>query len=257
MVGPFIFCDVMGPEQLAADAGIDVDAHPHIGLATVTYLLDGRMVHRDSTGAVQTIEPGAVNWMTAGAGVSHTERSAPDDRRVRRSHHGVQTWVALPDEAEDAAPAFAHLDAGSVPSEQIGGATVRVVVGSSWGVTSPVTTASDLVLAEVRLGDSGEASVVIDDLQHERAVLAVDGDLQLGGDVLPHGHLAVLTPGSRPTLAGRGRAMLLGGAPAGKRYIWWNFVHSDRDRIEQAKADWMAQQWPLVPDDATPWVPLP
>jgi hypothetical protein len=257
MVGPFIFCDLMGPEDLAPGVGIDVDAHPHIGLATVSYLFAGRMEHRDSTGAVQTIEPGAVNWMTAGAGVAHTERSPATDRHTARPHHGVQTWVALPDWAEDQPASFAHHPPDAMPSAVHGAATVRVVVGTSWGLTSPVVTASDTVLAEIDLGASGAATIAIDDHQPERAVLAIDGDLTLGGQTLPHQHLAVLEPGSRPELSGRGRAIVLGGAPLGKRYIWWNFVHSDQDVIEHAKSAWMAQEWPQIPGDMDPWIPIP
>jgi redox-sensitive bicupin YhaK (pirin superfamily) len=257
MIGPFIFCDLMGPEDLAPGAGIDVDAHPHIGLATVSYLFAGRMAHRDSTGAVQTIEPGAVNWMTAGAGVAHTERSTAADRHVARAHHGVQTWVALPDWAEDQPAAFAHHAPGAMPAALHGGASVRVLVGTSWGLTSPVGTASETVLAEVDLGASGTAAVAIDDHQPERGVIAIDGDLRLGGQTLPHQHLAVLEPGSRPELAGHGRALVLGGAPLGKRYIWWNFVHSDQDVIERAKTAWMEQDWPQIPGDMDPWIPIP
>jgi redox-sensitive bicupin YhaK (pirin superfamily) len=256
MVGPFIFCDLMGPADLAPGAGIDIDAHPHIGLATVSYLFAGRMEHRDSTGAVRTIEPGAVNWMTAGAGVAHTERSTAADRPIARPHHGVQTWVALPDWAEDQPAAFAHHPPEALPSAVHGGATVRVMVGTSWGLTSPVVTASDTVLAEVDLGETGSA-IAIDEHQPERAVIAIDGDLTLGGETLPHQHLAVLAAGSRPELAGRGRAIVLGGAPVGKRYIWWNFVHSDLDVIEHAKRAWMAQEWPQIPGDMDPWIPIP
>lgn len=257
MVGPFIFCDLMGPETLVPGRGIDIDAHPHIGLATVSYLFAGRMVHRDSTGAVQTIEPGAVNWMTAGAGVAHTERSAPDDRDRTRSHHGVQTWVALPDHAENGPPAFAHYPAATMPEARHGDARVRVLVGDAWGLAGPVVVASETLLAEVDLGGSGDGVIAIDDAHPERAVIAIDGDVSLGGQRLPHQHLAVLAPGTRPELRGRGRVIVLGGAPVGTRYIWWNFVHSEREVIEHAKAAWMAQDWPQIPGDATPWIPVP
>lgn len=255
MVGPFVFCDLMGPEPLAPGTGIDVDAHPHIGLATVTYLFDGRMVHRDSTGAVQTIEPGAVNWMTAGAGVAHTERSLDADRPVEVRHHGVQTWVALPDDAENGPAAFEHTPAEQIPVEQVGRARVRLAVGSSWGLTSPVTVASDTLLAEVDLGRDG--ALVVDDRAPERAVLAVDGPVTIAGQTLPAHHLAVLAPGARAEVRGAGRLIVLGGAPVGRRYIWWNFVHSDREAIEHAKAAWMAQRWPQIPDDMDPWIPIP
>lgn len=257
MVGPFIFCDLIGPDDLAPGHGIDIDAHPHMGLATVSYLFEGRMAHRDSTGAVQTIEPGAVNWMTAGAAVAHTERSLPDDRPRARRHHGIQTWVALPDETSDGAAAFVHHPAAAIPADTHGGARVRVVVGGSWGLASPVPTASETLLAEIDLGASGAAALAIDAASPERAVLAIDGDLRLAGELLPHRHLAVLEPGTQPELTGTGRAIVLGGAPVGPRLIWWNFVHRDRDAIESAKAAWMAQDWPQIPGDATPWIPIP
>ena len=167
MVGPFIFADMIGPDRLPPGQGIDVNAHPHIGLATVTCLLAGRMVHRDSTGAVQVIEPGAVNWMTAGAGVTHTERSHPDDRPPTTEAHGLQTWVALPVEAEDGAPSFQHLDATQVPVERLGLSSVRLAVGTGWGLESPVAVSSPLVLAHLEL-DPG-SPVVVDDAHPERA----------------------------------------------------------------------------------------
>lgn len=254
-VGPFIFADLMGPVTLEAGQAADVDAHPHIGLATVTYLFAGRMVHRDSTGAVQTIEPGAINWMTAGHGITHTERNHPKDRGTSRMHHGLQTWVALPDNSEDVESAFAHYAAADIPVESSHGARIRLLAGTSWGIESPVEVASPLVLAEVNLGDNG--TLVLDDTHPERAVLAVDGDVAIDGHRLKREHLAVIERGARPTITGRGRVVVLGGEPVGKRHIWWNFVHSDPERIEAAKVDWMEQRFPLVPDDHDPWVPLP
>jgi redox-sensitive bicupin YhaK (pirin superfamily) len=254
MVGPFIFADHIGPDTLAPGVGVDVDAHPHIGLSTLTYLFAGRFVHRDSTGAVETIEPGDVNWMTAGRGVTHTERT-PAPRDGLRDLHGLQTWVALPTETENGEPHFEHHAAATLPSDGLGGATVRVAAGDSWGMRSPVGVSSPLVLAELRLDDG--ASLAIDDTHTERAVLAIDGTLTLAGRELPAGHLAVLTPQTRPRLEGRGRAMALGGEPVGPRHIWWNFVHSDLDHIEDAKQRWTRQEFPKVPDDHEPWVPLP
>jgi redox-sensitive bicupin YhaK (pirin superfamily) len=254
MVGPFIFLDRMGPEAVAAGTRMDIDAHPHIGLSTLTYLFRGRLVHRDSTGAVQTIEPGAVNWMTAGAGVCHTERSHPDDVAVPSEHHGLQLWVALPDGAEDGLPSFQHQPAEAIPAERVGGAEVRVAAGTGWGLTSPVRPSSPLVLAELALDDR---AVTIEAAHPERAVLAIDDDLLLGGERLPAGRLAVLERGAAPELRGRGRAVVIGGEPVGPRHIWWNFVHSDPEQIEHAKAAWSSQQFPLVPGDHDPWVPLP
>lgn len=255
MVGPFIFADHLGPERLAAGRRIDIDAHPHIGLSTVTYLFAGRMVHRDSTGAVATIEPGAVNWMTAGSGICHTERTHPDDAGSDRSHHGLQTWVALPAEAEDGEPSFQHADAADIPDEVLGGVRVRLAAGSGWGMASPVPGSSPLVLAELSLADG--ASVEVDASHPERAVLAVDGDLFLDGHRVPAGRLAVLARDSSPTLTGVGRVMVLGGDPVGERRIWWNFVHSDSEAIEAAKDRWRNQSFPRVPGDHEPWVPLP
>jgi len=251
MIGPFIFADLIGPETLGAGVGIDVDAHPHIGLSTLSYLFAGRMVHRDSTGAVSTIEPGAANWMTAAAGVAHTERSHLDDRPTSRPMHGLQTWVALPHDRENGAASFEHTAASDIPD--IDG--IRVVAGTGWSMESPVAVSSPLVLAELR--PTGTRPIPIDTTHPERGVLAVDGDLRLGGTPLESGQLAVLDAGTSPTLEGSGRAMLLGGEPVGERFIWWNFVHSDRDAIEAAKAQWTEQRFPTVPDDHDPWVPLP
>ena len=251
MIGPFIFADLIGPETLAAGTGIDVDAHPHIGLSTLSYLFGGRMVHRDSTGAVSTIEPGAANWMTSGGAVTHTERSHPDDRSTVRPMHGLQTWVALPHDREDGDASFEHTAADDIPA--IDG--VRLVAGNGWSMASPVAVSSPLVLAELRPTDA--RSITIDATHPERGLLAIDGDLRLGGTPLASGQLAVLEAGSRPALTGTGRAMLLGGAPVGERFIWWNFVHSDRERIEHAKTEWSEQRFPTVPGDHDPWVPLP
>ena len=255
MIGPFIFVDVMGPEQLAAGTGTDVDAHPHIGLAAVTYLLEGRLVHRDSTGAVAAIEPGAVNWMTAGAGVTHTERSHPDDRTTDCLLHGLQTWVALPDETEDGPARFQHIGAGEVPTERRGASTVRVAVGSGFGLESPVSTSSPLLLAEIDVAEG--SPVPVDATFGERGLLAIDEGITLNDTPLREATLAVLEPGAPAVVGGRGRAMVLAGEPVGPRNIWWNFVHSDAERIEQAKHDWTHQAFPTVPGDHDPWVPLP
>lgn len=256
MVGPFVFADVIGPDHLRPGTGTDIDAHPHIGLATVTYLFAGRMVHRDSTGAVQTIEPGAVNWMTAGSGVTHTERSHPDDRGRDRSLHGVQTWVALPDDAQETVPSFAHADVADLPVETVGRSTVRLAVGTGWGQASPVAGSSPLVLAEVTVRDGSPVPVATD--HREVAVVAVDGAVTVAGQPLPHNHLAVLDPAAdAPVVEGDGTVVVLGGEPVGPRHIWWNFVHRDPERIEAAKADWAEQRFPTVPGDHDPWVPLP
>jgi redox-sensitive bicupin YhaK (pirin superfamily) len=254
MVGPFIYCDLIGPEELAPGVGLNVDAHPHIGLSTITYLVVGRIVHRDSTGAVQTIEAGAVNWMTAGSGVTHTERSHPDDIGSTAELFGLQTWVALPDEVEDRPPGFEHCGREDVPTEQRPGIELRLAAGTGFGLTAPVTGSSPLALVDVQLTD-GTLAIAPD--HPERAVLALTGGLSLASGRLPAGHLAVLERGATPDLHGRGRAMILAGEPVGRRHIWWNFVHSDPDRIEQAKQQWIDQTFPKVPLDHDPYVPLP
>jgi redox-sensitive bicupin YhaK (pirin superfamily) len=254
MVGPFVFCDVMGPDELPPGSAMNVDAHPHIGLSTLTYLLSGRIVHRDSTGAVATIEPGAVNWMTAGEGVCHTERSHPDDVQQPADVFGVQTWVALPDDAEDGPPSFQHCAVADVPVDSRDGSSVRVAAGTAFGLASPVPGSSPLALAELTLDDS-ELAIGRD--HPERAVLALHGRLRLAGTAIEPGTLAVLEPDATPSLAGTGVAVLLAGEPLGRRHIWWNFVHSDPDRIEAAKDDWIHQRFPLVPGDHDPYVPLP
>ncbi|MEZ5376822.1 MAG: pirin family protein [Acidimicrobiales bacterium] len=255
MVGPFIFVDLIGPETLTPGAGIDIDAHPHIGLSTLTYLFQGRMVHRDSTGAVQTIEPGAVNWMTAGAGVTHTERSLEADRTTTRPLHGMQIWVALPTELEDGAASFEHLAASDLSAEQRGASTVRVAVGSAWGVDSPIAGSSPMVLADLELVDG--SPIPVDRSLREVAVVVIEGEATVNDEALVAGQLAVLRPDVASELAGQARVMLLGGDPVGPRHIWWNFVSSDPDRIEAAKTDWAAQRFPLVPGDHQSFVPLP
>ena len=253
-VGPFIFLDLIGPETIPAGRAMNVDAHPHIGLSTLTYLLDGRMVHRDSTGAVQSIEPGAVNWMTAGRGVTHTERSHPDDVDVDLFVRGAQIWIALPEDAEDAEAFFAHVPAKEQPTTGIGPANMRVVAGTAWGLESPTPVSSPLMLVDIAL--DGSDVLVLDETHPERAVLPLEGEIAVDGETIAPGHMAVVEPG-RVELTGWGRGLVLGGEPLGKRHIWWNFVHSDPARIEEAKADWAAQRFPLVPDDHEPWVPLP
>lgn len=255
MVGPFIYADVIGPEDLAPGSGINVDAHPHIGLSTVTYLFEGRMVHRDSIGAVQTIEPGAVNWMTAGSGVAHTERSHPDDLSRSRPMYGLQTWVALPTHAEESEPAFQHTSAADIPTATLGRSSVRVAAGSGWGLKSPVTGSSPLLLAEIDLDPNSPVPIASD--LTELAVIALGGEMRVDDEPVAAGQLAVLRPGSATSLSGTGRAIVLGGEPVGPRTIWWNFVNSDPDRIEQAKADWLDQRFAEVPGDHLPYVPLP
>lgn len=256
-IGPFTFADLIGPDHLAAGAGLDIDAHPHIGLATVTYLFDGALVHRDSTGAVQRIEPGDVNWMTAGDGVCHTERSPDDQRAGDATLSGLQTWVALPDHLEQGPPSFQHVGSGDLPVVGAHDAVVRVIVGAGFGVESPVEVASPLVLAEVVLDTAGSTVIPAD--HPELALLAAQGSAVVQGIDVPEGHLVVLEPGVPAAVRtdGSARLMLLGGTSVGPRLIWWNFVASSQGLLEDAKQRWRDQRFPLVPGDHERWFPLP
>ena len=255
MVGPFIFADLIGPEELAPGRGADVPPHPHIGLATVTYLFDGTLVHRDSTGAVQAIQPGGVNWMTAGSGVAHSERSPDDARPVTAMLAGLQTWVALPDGSEEVDASFQHAGASELPAVSDGGVSVRLLVGTAFGAASPVPGASPLFHADVHL-DAG-TRVALPPEHAERAVLVVDGDVEVAGEPVPPRHLAVVDDGDAIVRASTAaRVMTFGGAPVGPRHIWWNFVSSSRERIEAAKADWAARRFAPVPGE-TERVELP
>ena len=248
MVGPFIFADLMGPEDLAPGRGADVAPHPHVGLATVTYLFDGALVHRDSTGAVQRIEPGGVNWMTAGSGVAHSERSPDDARAARSGLAGLQTWVALPDEAEEVAPSFQHAAPGELPAVGDGGVTIRLLVGTAFGAVSPVPGSSPLFHADVHLAVGARMALPAE--HAERAVLVVDGDVEVDGQRIPPRHLAVADAGESVVhAASAARVLTFGGAPVGRRFIWWNFVASSEERIERAKADWAAGRIGAVPGE--------
>ena len=261
MVGPFVFLDQMGPHVFSAGQGLDVRPHPHIGLATVTYLLDGEIMHRDSLGTVQSIRPGAVNWMTAGKGIVHSERTAPDQRQAGSSLFGLQCWVALPRELEETEPAFSHTSASELPVLEGEGATARVIAGRFFGQTSPAPTSSPLFYVDLQLQPG--ARLAMPSEYAEQALYIVDGSLDLGRDgSFGAGQLLVLKPGATLTLAGGGsgsgaRVMLLGGEPMdGPRYLTWNFVSSSVERIEQAKADWKAQAFPPVAGE-TEFIPLP
>lgn len=250
MVGPFIFLDQMGPAALPAGQGIDVPPHPHIGLATVTYLFEGELVHRDSLGSVQAIRPGDVNWMTAGRGIAHSERTDPEARAGDGRLHGLQTWVALPRAAEEAEPDFVHYPAGLLPTIEHDGATLTLVAGETMGMRSPVAVASPTLYVDLRLHPGGSATISTG--HFERAVYVASGRVRLDGRDIGAGTLAVLTPGDRLTLAAAdgARAVLLGGAPLdGERHIWWNFVSSDPGRIERAKTDWKTGRFDPVPGE--------
>jgi len=239
-VGPFIFLDEMGPAAFAPGEGIDVRAHPHIGLATVTYLFEGRIVHRDSLGIEQAITPGAVNLMTAGRGITHSERSHPDDRAAGHRLHGIQTWLVLPRALEETEPGFVHHPADSLPQVDAGGATVRLIAGDAFATASPVAMPAPTFYADAAM-PAGSRLPLPDDVE-ERGVYVVSGAIELAGAALRPGCLAVLGDGTAELRAtADSRAMLIGGAATdGPRQIWWNLVASDPARIEQAKADWRA-----------------
>lgn len=257
-VGPFVFFDQMGPATLARGEGIDVRPHPHINLATVTYLFAGAIDHRDSLGTVQRIEPGAVNLMTAGRGISHSERSPGDEREKGRAFSGIQTWLALPAAKEEQQPAFEHVAAGGLPLLDADGVRVQLIMGEAFGLASPVTQHSPTIYAAIELGAGG--SLPIDHEADERALYLLEGEASVEGTPLIPQHLMVLAPGYRPTVRSTSgaRLMLCGGAALdGPRHVWWNFVSSRRERINEAKRAWKAGEFALPPDDRDEFIPLP
>jgi redox-sensitive bicupin YhaK (pirin superfamily) len=258
MVGPFIFVDEFGPARLPPGRGMDVRPHPHINLATVTYLFDGAIEHRDSIGSRQVIEPGAINLMTAGSGIVHSERSPQELRPEAPSLYGMQTWLALPDGREEIDPAFDHVPEAQLPMVEDGGARARVLMGTLWGATAATPCHSPTIYADIELEPGG--SIPVDAGPDERAVMLVGGEARLGGDPLELFALYVLAPGAAARLASDSgaRLMLMGGqAFATRRYVFWNFVSSSRDRINQAKEDWKALRFPLIPGDDEEYIPLP
>jgi redox-sensitive bicupin YhaK (pirin superfamily) len=257
MVGPFIFFDHFGPVQFVAGHGMDVRPHPHIGLATVTYLFDGSIMHRDSEGHIQEIKPGAMNLMTAGRGIAHSERTPEVERAAGQSMLGLQSWIALPAGREEIAPSFQHFSADTLPTVQDTGFKARVIAGSSFGAASPVDRVSEWFYVEVTL-DAG-ATVPLDADHEERAIYVVDGEIEIAGERFEGPRLLIFRPGDRITVRATrpARMMFLGGAALeGPRHIWWNFVSSSKERIEQAKADWKAGRFAAVPDE-TEFIPLP
>jgi redox-sensitive bicupin YhaK (pirin superfamily) len=258
MVGPFIFVDEFGPARLPAGQGMDVRPHPHINLATVTYLFDGAIEHRDSIGSHQVIEPGAINLMTAGKGIVHSERSPADIRAEGPSLYGMQTWLALPDGKEELDPAFDHVPGDGLPLVETSGVSARVLMGTLWGATAATPQHSPTIYADIELGAGG--TIPIDAEADERAVLVVGGAAELDGATLDPFTLYVLQPGHAATLSSTsgGKVMLMGGgAFTTPRHVFWNFVSSSRDRITQAKEDWKAQRFPLIPGDDQEFIPLP
>jgi redox-sensitive bicupin YhaK (pirin superfamily) len=258
MVGPFIFFDHIGPAVFKPGIGIDVRPHPHIGLATVTYLFDGEIVHRDSLGTAMPIRPGAVNWMTAGRGIVHSERTAAERRAGGEPLHGLQLWVALPMQNEETAPAFAHTAAADIPEMRQNGMRLRVVAGALHGLRSPVATSWETVFADIRL--KAGATLPLGTEHEERAIYVLSGEIEIGGDRHAPERLLVLRPGDQITVRATSDAhfVVVGGAAMdGPRHIWWNFVSSRKDRIDAAKADWKAGRFDLVPGDTAEFIPLP
>ncbi|HVY04691.1 MAG TPA: pirin family protein [Burkholderiales bacterium] len=257
MVGPFIFLDHMGPVAFSAGKGIDVRPHPHVCLATVTYLFDGEIEHRDSLGVVQAIKPGDVNWMTAGRGIAHSERTGAALRAKGHCLHGLQSWVALPLADEETEPSFFHHDAADLPARTADGVALRVIAGEAFGMRSPVRVFSTMFYVDAKL-DAGTVLAVPDD-HAERAAYVVEGGMVIEGREFGEGTLVILRPGEHATLQARtpSRVALLGGdALEGERHIWWNFVASSQERIERAKADWKAGRFAKVPGDDE-FIPLP
>jgi hypothetical protein len=258
MVGPFIFFDHFGPAEFRAGNGLDVRPHPHIGLATVTYLFDGEIMHRDSLGTTAPVKPGEVNWMTAGRGIVHSERTAPELRTAGSPIHGLQMWVALPQTKEEMAPGFAHHKIDEFPAVRDDGTFVRVVVGSLYGAQSPVPALHETIFANglLRAG----ASLPLDADHEERALYIVDGTVDIAGDKFEAGRLLVFKPGDRVTIKAATDAhfVIVGGAPMdGPRPNRWNIVSSRKERIEQAKAEWTAGHFGKVPGDEIEFIPLP
>ena len=257
-VGPFVFVDHMGPALFEPGRGIDVRPHPHIGLATVTYLWDGALRHRDTLGSLQDILPGDVNWMTAGRGIAHSERTPPQPRDAGHAIHGMQTWVALPKPDEEVAPSFHHHPAASLPTLERAGTRLQVIAGRGFGMESPVRVFAETFNVAVDLQPEAELDIAAEATQ--RALYVLEGDAQLDGSDIPDKQLVLLDPGTRHRLRAKTplKAMLFGGEPLdAPRHMWWNFVSSSKDRIVQAKDDWQAGRFGLIPGDDQEHIPLP
>lgn len=262
-IGPFVFFDYFGPVEFPPGKGIDVRPHPHIGLATVTYLFEGSQMHRDTVGSVQEIRPGDVNWMTAGRGIAHSERTGDDVRAAGHRLHGIQTWVGLPQADEEAPPAFQHFAAADLPERVQDDVTLRLITGSAFGLTSPVKVFSPIFYADARFEAGGRLEYTAE--HEERALFVIEGEIQIGGGesgVEFHGPGAMLAlePDEAVILYADApaRVMLFGGAALdGPRHIWWNFVSSSRDRIERAKEEWKSGAFGKIPGDDLEFIPLP
>jgi redox-sensitive bicupin YhaK (pirin superfamily) len=255
MVGPFIFFDEMGPATMKSGEVMSVRPHPHINLATVSYLFEGSIMHRDSTGAAQVIEPGAINWMVAGRGIVHSERTPADEVFSERRLHGIQLWVALPTEHEETEPMFHHHPKASLPAWERDGARVRLLLGSALGERSPVPVFSEMLYLDVELQAGARWQLPE---AAERAVYMVSGKATIGGSAVTSKSMAVLSTGAAELVASEdSRLMVIGGEPMGERHIWWNFVSSRKERIEEAKTQWRERRFPLVPGDQRERVELP
>jgi len=258
LIGPFIFFDHIGPAELEPGHGMDVRPHPHINLATVTYLFEGQVLHRDSLGSHQLIQPGAINWMTAGRGIAHSERTPPEVRRTGSGLYGIQLWVALPKAHEETEPAFHHHPPETLPQLEEDGVRLRVLAGSAYGATSPVRTFSPLFYVEASLPAGGLLPLPPE--HEERAVYVLEGIVCCGAARAEARQMLVFSKGAAPVLRAElpSRVMLLGGAPMdGPRHVWWNFVSSSQERIEQAKRDWKEGRFPKVAGDEKEFIPLP
>jgi redox-sensitive bicupin YhaK (pirin superfamily) len=257
-VGPFVFFDHFGPITAHPGDNFDVRPHPHIGLATVTYLFEGAMMHRDSTGVVQRIEPGAINLMTAGRGIVHSERTPKDLLDADRRSHGLQLWLAVPEEHEEDLPGFQHVPGAQIPARDIDGVLARVLIGSAFGLTSPVHTLSPTLYLDLNFEVASGATIAVPAAAEERALYSTDHDFELDGELIPGCTMVVLEPGSEPTVSAPrgGRIVLIGGTPLGHRFMVWNFVSSRKERIAQAQDDWEAQRFARVPGE-TEFIPLP
>lgn len=258
-IGPFVFLDYFGPVDFAPGKGIDVRPHPHIGLATITYLFDGAQMHRDTIGSVQEIRPGDVNWMTAGRGIAHSERTGPETRASGHRMHGIQSWIGLPEADEEAPPHFQHFASADLPEHDDKGVTLRLIAGEAFGLKSPVKTFSPIFYADTRFTPGGALHYAAE--HEERAFLVINGEVQTG-ETQTHGPGAMLAlePGEEVTLYADApaRVMLLGGAALeGQRHIWWNFVSSSKDRIERAKQEWKDGKFGTIPGDDQEFIPLP
>jgi len=258
-IGPFVFFDYFGPADFAPGKGIDVRPHPHIGLATITYLFEGSQIHRDTLGSVQEIKPGDVNWMTAGRGIAHSERTGEAVRAQGHRMHGIQSWIGLPQADEEAPPAFQHFGVDDLPDRNDKNVTLRLIAGSAFGLAAPVKTFSPIFYADARFAPGGALHYAAE--HEERAFLVIEGEVQTGGiEVHGPGAMLALDKDEEITLYANApaRVMLLGGARLdGERHIWWNFVSSSKDRIERAKQEWRDGRFGLIPGDDKEFIPLP